>query len=320
MGLLSIANSANLDAARVGFHAAFLEMLGIVEKNPLEDLFTEVPSGATTETWNWLGDVPDFQEWKADRILQELEAFKLTVINKNWSSGIRVHQNEIADDKLGLVAPKIAQLAKKARSHRVRLMVKLLVNGFDGTAYPDVGNGLAYDGKFFFSTTHATGSNRATAALTGDAAGAAALAAAELLMQSQTSYDGVDMLELMGTDLIIGPKLLPAAQKLMTSEYLPSAAGTATESNYQKGRYRIHVSPLLRGTYDDYWFLADLREPIKPFMFQNREGISTSAVVGDKGGTSDSIPRFQRGELWFGAEARYNVAYLEHRLVVGSIL
>jgi hypothetical protein len=30
------------------------------------------------------------------------------------------------------------------------------------------------------------------------------------------------------------------------------------------------------------------------------------------------MPRFSRGELWFGAEARYNVAYFEPRLIVGS--
>ncbi|MDQ3295080.1 MAG: Mu-like prophage major head subunit gpT family protein [Myxococcota bacterium] len=308
--LFTIANSANIEAARVGFHAAFLEQLGLVEKNPLEDLFIEVDSSTGLEEWDWLGDVPDFEEWKGDRFLADLEAFKLRIANKDWASGIRVHQNQIKDDKLGLIQPKISQLARKARTHRIRLMVKLLINGFDGLAYPDVGNGLAYDGKFFFDATRASGSNKLTVALS-----AVNLEAAELLLQSQASYDGTEPLDLMGTHLIIGPKLLASASKILTQDYLASG-----ESNYLKGRYQIVVSPLLRGAYDDYWFVADLSEPVKPMIFQNREEVSTSAIVGNQGGTGDSIPRFQRGELWFGAEARYNVGYFEPRLMVGSVL
>lgn len=313
--LMNIANQSNLEAARVGFHAAFLEQLGITENNPLAKLFVELSSSTGIEEWAWLGDLPDFEEWKGDRFLADLEAFKLRVTNKDWASGIRVHQNAIKDDKLGLIQPKIAMLAAKARSHKIRLMMKLLINGFAGTAYPDVGNGLAYDGKFFFDTTHATGSNKMTTALS-----AAELIAAELLLASQTGYDGLETLEMSGTHLIVGPKLAAIAQKLMLSEFLPSAAGTASETNFLKGRYEVVVSPLLRGTFDDYWFLADLNQPVKPMLFQNREDISTSAVVGNQGGSGDSIPRFQRGELWFGAEARYNVAYFEHRTIVGSIV
>lgn len=313
MGLLTIANTANLEAARVGFHAAFLEQLGLVDRNELDDMFLKVQTQAGVEEWNWLGDVPDLREWKGDRVLAELQAFKLRLTNKDFASGIRIHQNEISDDKLGLVRPKINQLAAKARSFWRRQMVKLLINGFAGNAYPEVGNGLAPDGLFFFSTSRASGSNKLTSALD-----ATSLVAAELLMGSQMSYDGLEPLELMGTHLIVGPKLKPVAEKLMLSEYLPSAAGTATESNYLKGRYKIIMSPLLRGTYDDYWFLANLGEPIKPMIHQEREEISASSLVGEKGGSNDSIPRFSRGELWFGVECRGNIGYLEPRLVVGS--
>lgn len=309
-----IANQANIDAARVAFHAAFLEMFGKTVASELAILFTEVPSTAGIEEWSWLGDLPDFEEWKGDRFLAELAAFKMRLTNKDWASGIRVHQNTIKDDKLGLVQPKIAQLAQKARTHRYRLGMKLLVNGFDGTQYADVSNGLAYDGFFFFSTTRPTGSNKLTSALS-----LAALEAAELLLEGQTTYDLSEPLDFMGTHLIVGPKLAPFAKKLMGQDLVPSAAGTASESNYMKGRYEVVVSPLLRGTYDDYWFLADMSQPIKPLLLQMREEISTSAIApGLKGSQDDKNPRFQRGELWFGAEARYNVGYFEPRAIVGS--
>lgn len=307
--LFNIANQANLEAARIGFHAAFLEQLGLQEDRPLEGACMEVQSTTALEEWEWLGDLPGFEEWIGDRAMDILKAFKLRVANKDWSSGLKIHQNQIKDDKMGMFPVSVAGLAMAARDHLPVITARLLINGFDGLPYPDVSSGLAYDGKFFFDTTRATGSNKLTLAL--DATG---LNAAELLLGSQTTYDGRRKLRgIRGSHLVVGPKLKPVAEKLMLSEFLPNAGGTATETNYFKGRYQIIEEPELAGTYDDWWFLLDLKKPWKPCLYQKREPISTSAIVGD-----GSLPQFQRGELWFGAQARYNVAYFESRLAVGS--
>ncbi len=313
--LMNIGNQSNLEAARIGFHAAFLEQMGLVTAQPLEQALMQVSSSTSLEEWEWLSDMPGFEEWTGDRILDTLKASKLRVANKDWSSGLKLHQNQFKDDKLGLFPSSIAGLAEAAKAHRALFTAQLLINGFAGNVFPLVSNGLAHDGTLFFSTARATGSNKMTSALD-----ATSLVAAQLLLESQTSYNLKRKLRISGTHLIVGPKLRSVAEKLMLSEYLPSAAGTATESNYLKGRYQIIIEPELAGTYDDYWFLADLSKSWKPCLFQMREEISTSAILGGQGGSGDSIPRFQRGELWFGAEARYNVAYFEPRLIVGSIV
>jgi len=316
--MFSIAGQSNLEAARVGFHVAFLDSLEKVGPDPLEALFTEVASNNPIEEWQWIGDLPAFEEWKGDRKLGELTAYKLRLENKDWSSGIRVHQNQIKDDRLGLIRPKVEGLARKARRHRSDLMVQMLINGFDGLEYPKVGNGLAYDGAFFFSTSHSSGggpnqSNKLTSALS-----ASTLATAEQMLMEMKTADGSTPLDLNGTHLIVGPKLADTARRLLTQDWVPSSAGTASESNVWKGRFTPLVSPRLTGTYDDWWFLADLSAPIKPAIFQLREDISSSAVLGDQGGTNDSVPRFSRGEIWFGAEARYNVGYLAWQTIIGS--
>jgi phage major head subunit gpT-like protein len=308
----------DVEAARVGFHAAFLGSLGDTGPDPLEELYATVNSTATAEEWEWLGDLPGFDEWLGDRKLGRVRRFRLRIENKDWANGIRVHQNELSDGRTDLLRLKIDGLAQKARKHRTDLMVKMLINGFAGDAFPDVGTGLAYDGAFFFSTTHqAEGSsvvqsNRIALAL--DPEGVA-LETATQMLGGMTSYEGDDVLDLGGTTLIVGPKLQFVAERLMAAEYLENGA-----SNIHRNRFRVLVSPHLRGAYDDYWFLADLSAPVKPMIFQMREEITTSAVVGDKGGTNDSLIRFQRGELWFGAEARYNVGYFEWRTIIGSIV
>jgi phage major head subunit gpT-like protein len=313
---INTVSGEDLDAARVGFHAAFLGSLESVGPDPLEDLYAKIDSTSNAEEWEWLGDLPGFEEWKGDRKLAGLDQFKLRIENKNWASGLRVHQNQLADNRTGMLRLRIDGLAAKARKHRTDYAVKLLLNGFTGLAYPETGNGLGYDGAFFFSTTHqqqgysTVQSNKLTLALDADGV---ALETATQMLGAMKSYDGSEILDMSGTTLIVGPKLQFVAERLMGAEYLANGA-----SNIHRNRYRVLVSPRLTGAYDDYWFLADMSAPIKPLIFQMREEISTSAIVGNKGGSNDSLPRFQYGELWFGAEARYGAGYFEWRTIIGS--
>jgi phage major head subunit gpT-like protein len=316
--MFQIGNQVNLEAARVGFHAAFMSQLEAVGPDALEALYAEVPSTTSVEEHQWLGDLPGFEEWKGDRKLSEFDAFKLRLENRDWANGIRVHQNNFKDDRLGLFRMQVAQLAQKARRHRADLCVKAILNGFAGNVYPEAGNGLGYDGAFFFSTSHTSSggpnqSNKMTSALS-----ATSLAEAERMLKVMRTADGKDPLDLQGTHLIVGPKLEETALKLVKNDLVPNSAGTATESNIHKGRYQVLMSRRITGDQDDYWFLADLSAPIRPMLFQLREDISSSAILGGQGTQNDSVPRFKKGEVWFGAEARYNVGYLAWQTIIGS--
>lgn len=301
--MITIANDADLAAARVGFHAAFLGMLGTVPDDPLQPLLAEVTSNGSSEEHNWIGELPGMEEWKTDLTLNALAGYKLRITNKKWGTGLRLHEDDFADDKLSLLPMAVAQLAMEAKAHKGQLVADFLVDGFT--------TGLGYDGDTFFSTTRSTGSNRHTAAL--DAAG---LEAAELLLASQTKKDGRPLRGIKATHLIVGPKNEAKAIKLLTQERLANG-----EDNVYKGRYQLIVEPELKngGTFDDYWFLADCSKPIKPFLFQNREPIKPTKLVPDGAG-NETLPSFQKGEHWFGVKARYNAGYFEHRLIVGAIL
>jgi phage major head subunit gpT-like protein len=316
--LFPVANQFNLEAARVGFHAAFMQALEATGDDPIEALYMQVQSNGSIEEWEWLGDIPGFEEWKGDRKLGDLSAFKMQIANRDWSSGLRAHQNQFKDDKLGLFPPRVAGLAQKARRHRSDLMVRMLLNGFTGNAFSDVGNGLAYDGAFFFSDSHSSDGGPAQSNKINGALTFANLELAETKLKNMTTADGKDPLELSGTHLIVGPALEFVAKRLMTAELVPNSAGTATETNIHRNQYEVVVSRRIRGAQANNWFVADLSQPIKPCIFQLREEISTSAIVGSQGGDNDSEPRFKRGELWFGAEARYNNGLFAWQTIIGS--
>jgi phage major head subunit gpT-like protein len=301
-GATTIANAADHAAAKIGFHAAFLQSLNAGD-DPASILFASVTSTRASEEHHFMGDLPAFEEWTDDRKLAILKAFKIALANKKWSNGIRVKNDDFKDDNLGLLPSQVSGLASEARLHRFDLMIKLLLNGFDGTAYPEVGDGLAYDGSFFFDNDHLGGNNNVGSA----ALDATSLAAVGLKLEQMVKFNGVDPLNVYGTHLIVGPKNRTVAEKLLQQERLANG-----EDNINRGKYKLIVSPRIRGDYDDYWFLADLSKAIKPVLLQMREEISTMET-GPNG-----MPAFQNDESWFGAQARYNVGYFEPRLIVGS--
>lgn len=300
----TISNDAQLEPVRVGFNAAFLESVA-GEPDPSMMLATETSSNKKEESYSWVGELPGMQEWKTDRMLKVLEAYGLAIKNKKWEASLRLKNDDIADDNLGLLPPLVGDMAANARLHPGILVARLLLNGFDGTAFPDLGDGLAFDGEFFFSHNHVTGDNLLAVQFSADN-----LEAAALLLRKQKRFDPdakEGSLYAMGTHLFVGVSNERAAEKVLTQEYLASG-----ESNTQRGKYKLVVTPEFA---NGEWMLADLRGAVRPVIFQNREPLTTSTVGGRA--NNDSVG-FMYDELWMGARARYNAGYFDFRRIVGS--
>lgn len=317
--MFEMANQANLDAARIAFHVAFMQALEAGEADPAEILARELPSTTSMEELDWLGDLPGMTEWKGDREIADLAAFKMQIRNRDWASGLAIHQNNFKDDKLGLLQPLGPEMARIARAHRADLQVQTLLNGFTGSDFPEAGNGLAYDGALFFSDSHQVGNGPAQSNKLTSALSASSLAQARQKLRQMKTADGKRPLGLYGTHLVVGPKLEDLAVQLLKADVVPNTAGTATQTNTNKNKYELIVSPRIVDTFDDYWFLADLRSAMfRPVIFQLREEISTSAILGNQGGSNDSTQRFMKGKVLFGAEARYNTALFSWQTIIGS--
>ena len=304
LGATTISNDAELEPARVGFNAAFLETVA-GEPDPSMMLATEVNSSKKEENYSWIGELPGMQEWKTDRMLKTLEAYGFAIRNKKWEASLRLKNDDIADDALGLLAPLVSDMAANARLHPGILVARLLLNGFAGTAFPDLGDGLAFDGEFFFSADHATGSNKLTVAFS-----AANLAAAWQLLRKQKRFDAdakEGSLYARPTHLFVGVEDEALAEKVLTQETLASG-----ETNTNRNKYQLVVTPEFA---DGEWCIADLRGGVRPVLFQNREPLTTSTTGGRA--NNDTVG-FMYDELWMGARARYNAGYFDYRRIVGS--
>ena len=298
-GPTAISNNEELDAARIAFNVVMLESV-VGDPGELQMLATETPSNKATEAYKWLGDLPAMEEWKNDRIMSMLKAYGFQIENKDWQATLRVKNNDFKDDALGLLPAHVSQMGAQARLQPAELIARLILNGFDGSD-TEVGDGLAFDGAFFFDTTHATGSNKLTVAFSADN-----FALARKTLRLQQRFDGKN-LKAKTTHLFVGVDNEQLAEKVLQQDYL-----TGGESNTNKGKAALVVCPEFE---NGEWFVADLSGPIKPVIFQNREGITTTTVGGV--GNSDVVG-FQYNETWFGAQSRNNAGYLDFRRIVGS--
>ncbi|MBK9127882.1 MAG: Mu-like prophage major head subunit gpT family protein [Phycisphaerales bacterium] len=113
-------------------------------------LAMQFQSNQPSETYRWLGMVPQVREWVGGRQVQPLRASGVTIANKTWEATVRVDADELRRDKSGQIMLRVSELARRVATHPNRLLTTLVEAG-ETTA--------CYDGQFFFDTDHSEGSS-----------------------------------------------------------------------------------------------------------------------------------------------------------------
>lgn len=103
-----------------------------------------------SETYKWLGMVPQVREWKGGRLVKPLRSQGMTIENKVWESTVRFDADEPRRDKTGQILMRINELARRVATHPNKLITTLVQNGASATSY---------DGATYFSTTHSEGAS-----------------------------------------------------------------------------------------------------------------------------------------------------------------
>ncbi|PNK59459.1 Mu-like prophage major head subunit gpT family protein [Psychrobacter sp. FDAARGOS_221] len=141
---MALVNAATLSALNTAIKQTFQKGLDSVEPEYTQ-IATVVPSSTASNTYGWLGEMPDMREWIGERVLNDIKTHGYTIVNKLYESTIAVKRTDIEDDNLGTLTPLAEAHGRRAMQHPDKLVFGALKDGR---------NQLCYDGQNFFDTDH----------------------------------------------------------------------------------------------------------------------------------------------------------------------
>lgn len=141
---MALVNSTTLTALNTAIKQTFQKGLDSVEPEYTK-IATVVPSSTASNTYGWLGELPEMREWIGERVLNDIKTHAYTISNKLYESTIAVKRTDIEDDNLGTLTPLAQAHGRRASQHPDKLVFAALKEGR---------NQLCYDGQNFFDTDH----------------------------------------------------------------------------------------------------------------------------------------------------------------------
>jgi phage major head subunit gpT-like protein len=105
-------------------------------------------SDQSSETYNWLDNVPALREWIGGRNAKAFTSNGITITNKHFEATLDILIKDMRRDKTGQLRARISELTQRGPAHWASLLSTLIING-EST--------VCYDGQFFFDTDHAEG-------------------------------------------------------------------------------------------------------------------------------------------------------------------
>ena len=277
-----------------GLKAAFNKAFSSVIMNSgvtkaLESITSILPSEGKDEKYGFLGDIPAVTEWIGDKNAGHIKDHDYTLTNKNYEVSINIDRNEINDDRMGILRPRIAQMVSAMQQHKWNLVLAQITAGTTN---------LAYDAAAFFAT-HADptvdnllgGTSSTLATIKTDIYSAKAAMLEFQSDQSKVMHLAMDTL------------LVPAEQEGLFLEAVESSAnpGGAGDGifNPMKGWIKqLITAPSLTDAKDWYGFAS--AQPLKPMILQMRE--EPNAVL-------DTTAEKRNRQMIFSAEMRAVAGY-----------
>lgn len=298
---MKLLDRGKLEAAYVTYSTIFDMALA---KAPAiyPQLATVLPNAGPVNQFNWLGDMPTMRKWLGNRVINRLRAEKHVLTTDWYANGIEVDFDDVNEDKLGLVEPRIADLASMGPAKMDALTVDMYNFGFAGSL------GLTYDGQYLFDTDH-----------TADGAGSGAQQS-NLLVGALTSANynaGITaMMGFVGTNgepLQISPDtlLIGAAQQLAARQLINAMYGANGASNVDFSTIKIIVNARITSTK---WFLLALNHRIRPVLL----GIEVPPMFAELNGW-DQLHMFYHRTILAGAHMKVGTAYGMWQVGVGSL-
>lgn len=295
-------NRDKLAGAYINFNTSFNKALA-ESKFSYQPIVTEVPSDAPVEQYNWLGSVPLMKKWVGDREMAKLVAEKYTITNVDWANGIELSRDDLRDDKLGLVAMRIGDLARQGLKRIDSEIANILNNAFGASG------GLTYDGQYLIDTDHtastSTGQSNQSNSGGTTALGATSFAAGIVAMMAFKDDQGEPM-GIFPTHLVVGPSAWDTARTLIYQT--TKASG---EQNLNKSLVDLVINPRITG---NKWFLIDMSQGVGPLILQMRQ----PPIFRDPNLGENSADFFMRKEFRYGADMTFGTGPGLWQTIYGS--
>lgn len=234
-------------------------------------------SSRETETYRWLGMVPQVREWIGGRQVRPLRGSGVTIENKVWEATIRVDADEYRRDKSGQIMVRVNELARRVATHPNKLLTNLITAG---------ASTVGYDGTNFFASAHSEGESGAqsnsvthdvsttTAPTEAEMYAAIVKALAQLLSLKDDAGEPVN--EGAREFLVMVPlAFLPATLAALTGN--PGDATTNPLSGREPFRVNWLANPRL--TWTDSFAVFRTDGETRPFIFQEELPVRVHALA-----------------------------------------
>ncbi|WP_434352996.1 Mu-like prophage major head subunit gpT family protein [Psychrobacter sp. HD31] len=141
---MALVNTQTLKLLDTAVKKSFNKGIDSVESE-YQKLATTIPSSKGSNTYGWLGEMPDMVEWIGERTIKDIKTHSYSIKNKKFEGSISVDAVDIEDDDCGFLAPLAESLGARGQQHPDKLVFQTMKEGETS---------LCYDGQNFFDTDH----------------------------------------------------------------------------------------------------------------------------------------------------------------------
>lgn len=288
--------SYNPSTLTKGVRAEFLRAAAAAPKNLVDRIASRIQSGASSETYAWVGDSPQMEALVDEINFKTLSDTSYSVANVEYASGIAIKRKELMDDQTGGIMMRIRQMASVAMSHPDSLLIAALDYGTTG---------LCYDGVSMFNDTHpirngesATQDNLLAGTGTGTSNVATDINTALTFFGNVKAENGEAMYPQGVRRLGI---VAPWGLRKAFLEACTAGSISATDNVQVDG---LQFDFVFDGRLSDAndWYALNLDVPTRGLIFQEREALRFEAL-------ESGDAEFTRSEYKYKCQARYAVGY-----------
>lgn len=259
--------------------------------------------GPVTEM-KWLGDVPVMTEWVGNRKINRLRAESHTLRTKWYANGIEIDHDDLAEDKLGIVRPRISALAKMGPRKIDSLVIDYFNAGFAATL------GTTFDGQYLFDTDHTIDTADGSTSQSNLQTGALSSPNFNAALQKAMAFTGTngEPLDIVPDTLLVGPSNQLTARTLLQQTY--KATG---EQNMDKDQARLIINSRISGASAAYWYLLASQAAVRAVVVGVEFPPEFAALIG-----FEEKDYFMNRTGYAGAHMKIGLCYGHWASAIGS--